>query len=61
MAPKEDHAITSVEVENKGGGTEVITPITSAFAGWSRKACIKKFWRLYLCGLLASIGGMYVI
>ncbi|KAJ4334935.1 hypothetical protein N0V95_009041 [Ascochyta clinopodiicola] len=34
--------------------------IISAFANWSRSACIKTFWRLYLTGLLVSTGGMYV-
>lgn len=36
-------------------------PVSSAFAGWTRSAMVKKFWRLYLTGLIVSIGGMYVL
>ncbi|KAF9874256.1 MFS hexose transporter [Colletotrichum karsti] len=36
-----------------------VVSVTSAFAGWTRAACIKKFWRLYITGLLVSLGGMY--
>lgn len=47
------------EAEISKEGAEV-TPITSAFADWGRAACIKKFWRLYACGLSVSLAGMCV-
>ena len=53
--------IVEAEVAEKGrrNGNESIELI-SAFASWTRPACMKTFWRLYLTGLLASTGGMYV-
>lgn len=42
-------------------GAEVDLPITSAYAGWSRNATIKKFWRLYVTGVLVAIAAMYVV
>lgn len=33
-------------------------PVVSAFATWSKAACVKKFWRLYLTGLGISLAGM---
>ena len=32
--------------------------ITSAYAGWGRGACIRKFWRLYGTGLMVTWGGL---
>ncbi|KAF6805037.1 sugar transporter [Colletotrichum musicola] len=52
-APELEH-----EADIPKEGAEV-TPITSAFADWGRAACIKKFWRLYACGLSVSLAGMY--
>ncbi|KAJ0315177.1 hypothetical protein Brms1b_006290 [Colletotrichum noveboracense] len=60
--PNGDHLEEAAEMDHEAGiskeGAEV-TPITSAFADWSRARCIKKFWRLYACGLSVSLAGMY--
>lgn len=37
---------------------DVDLPITSAYAGWSRNATIKRFWRLYITGILVAIAAM---
>ncbi|KAI8224198.1 Alpha-glucosides permease MPH3 [Colletotrichum sp. SAR 10_86] len=60
--PNGDHFEGVAEMDHEAGiskeGAEV-TPITSAFADWGRAKCIKKFWRLYACGLSVSLAGMY--
>ncbi|KAF5501311.1 Alpha-glucosides permease MPH3 [Colletotrichum siamense] len=60
--PNGDHLEEAAEMDHEAGiskeGAEV-TPITSAFADWGRAKCIKKFWRLYACGLSVSLAGMY--
>ncbi|KAF6818846.1 sugar transporter [Colletotrichum plurivorum] len=53
-----DAAELEHEADISKDGAEV-TPITSAFADWGRATCIKKFWRLYACGLSVSLAGMY--
>jgi hypothetical protein len=35
------------------------TLLVSAFATYSQRQIVRKFWRLYLIGLAASLGGMY--
>lgn len=35
-----------------------VEPNVSAFATWSKAACVRKFWRLYLTGLGISLAGM---
>lgn len=35
-----------------------VEPVVSAFATWSKAACVRKFWRLYLTGLGISLAGM---
>ncbi|KAI8308017.1 Alpha-glucosides permease MPH3 [Colletotrichum sp. SAR11_59] len=60
--PHGDRLEEAAEMDHEAGiskeGAEV-TPITSAFADWGGVKCIKKFWRLYACGLSASLAGMY--
>ncbi|KAF0320270.1 MFS hexose transporter [Colletotrichum asianum] len=60
--PNGGHLEEAAEMDHEAGiskeGAEV-TPITSAFADWGRAKCIKKFWRLYACGLSVSLAGMY--
>lgn len=49
---------TVLEAVHKEFNPDGVAPVTSAFADWSRAACMKKFWRLYMIGLMVSIGGM---
>ncbi|KAF5521898.1 Major facilitator-type transporter ecdC [Colletotrichum aenigma] len=57
--PNGDYLEEAAEMDHEAGiskeGAEV-TPITSAFADWGRAKCIKKFWRLYACGLSVYAG-----
>lgn len=60
---KDEQQVVEMEVEGvkkdlTGSG---IDPVSSAYASWTRSAMIRKFWRLYLTGLMVSIGGMYVL
>lgn len=43
---------------HKNDETLEIEPVVSAFATWSKAACVRKFWRLYLTGLGISLAGM---
>jgi len=49
---------TVVEMERKPAPENEIEPITSAYASFTRAALMRKFWRLYLTGLMVSLGGM---
>lgn len=39
-------------------GADFDLPVTSAFAGWSRNATIKRFWRLYVTGVIVAFAAM---
>ena len=49
-----DDVVKSSDVVDDEGGPR------SAFAGWQRGPLVRKFWRLYLTGVLVATGGMYV-
>ncbi|KAK5048260.1 hypothetical protein LTR84_005930 [Exophiala bonariae] len=51
-----------IEVEEhatKGTSEDEIAPVTSAYAGFTRGALIRKFKRLYVTGLMVALGGVY--
>lgn len=54
----EKENVTALEYVHKEFNPDGVAPVTSAFADWSRAACVKKFWRLYMIGLMVSVGGM---
>lgn len=56
VEPKSKEAFDTAEHEHKDV-LEAAT-ITSAYAGWGRGACIRKFWRLYATGLMVTWGGL---
>lgn len=53
-----DEKDTGVVMEEKNSGITEDTPPVSAYAMLTRGQCVRKFWRLYLCGLGACIAGM---
>lgn len=60
--PRDEHADNKeatehVDFEKPALGAEDV-PMTSAYAGWSRNATIRKFWRLYLLGMSCSVGAL---
>jgi hypothetical protein len=57
-ATKENEMVESVELEGKMPSDTDSLPLTSAYATWTRAQCVKKFWRLYLTGMMTSIAGM---
>lgn len=59
-APVKDSVIQATEQHDEFAkpGADVDLPITSAYAGWSRNATIKKFWRLYVTGIMVAIAAM---
>ncbi|ROT37977.1 general substrate transporter [Sodiomyces alkalinus F11] len=53
-------AVSEIEDDNKDENPHGVTPVTSAFADWKRGPLVRKFWRLYLTGVMVCVGGMYI-
>lgn len=56
---KDEKSVVEMELDSaKRPSEDEIEPITSAYASFTRAALMRKFWRLYLTGLMVSLGGM---
>lgn len=55
-----DDKNSTIVMEEKNSAITEETPPVSAFATLTRAQAVRKFWRLYLCGLGACVAGMYV-
>lgn len=54
-----DHLERSESRDSKVSKNDDGPQVISAFANLPARLAIRKFWRLYLCGLSVSLAGMY--